>query len=108
METRCRLAVQMLLDDREIGEVAELVGASEGSVRRWRREVEKGGMEALRAKPHPGRKPRLGEAQKQRMIQTLLDGPPYLPACASALLPPVSIVRPFFPNGPAVRSAAGS
>jgi transposase len=65
----------MLLDEREIGEVAQLVGASEGSVRRWRREVEKGGMEALQAKPHPGRKPRLGESQKQRLIQILLDGP---------------------------------
>ncbi len=32
-------------------------------------------MEALKAKPHPGRKPRLNEKQKQRLVKTLLAGP---------------------------------
>ena len=37
--------------------------------------MEKGGLEALIAKPHPGRKPRLNAKQKQRLIDILLAGP---------------------------------
>jgi len=75
LETRRRLAGRLLLEGRKIGEVAEIVAASESSVRRWRREVEKGGFEALKAKPHPGRKARLNEKQKQRLARILLAGP---------------------------------
>ena len=32
-------------------------------------------MEALKAKPHPGRKPRLNAKQKRQLIETLLAGP---------------------------------
>ena len=75
METRRRLAGSLLLEGREIGEVAEIVAASESSVRRWHRVVKKGGLEALKAKPHPGRKPRLNETQKRRLTKILLAGP---------------------------------
>jgi len=75
LETRRRLAGRLLLEGRKIGEVAEIVAASESSVRRWRREVEKGGFGALKAKPHPGRKPRLNEKQRQRLARILLAGP---------------------------------
>ena len=75
LETRRRLAGKLLLEGRKIGEVAQIVAASVSSVRRWRREVEKGGLEALKAKPHPGRKPRLNEKQKQRLVKTLVAGP---------------------------------
>lgn len=64
-----------MLDGNDVDEVAEIVGASESSVRRWRRAVEKGGLEALLAKPHPGRKPRLDVKQKQQLIEILLAGP---------------------------------
>ena len=75
LETRRRLAGRLLLEGRKIGEVAKIVAASESSVKRWRRIVEKGGLEALKAKPHPGRKPRLNEKQKQRLTKILLAGP---------------------------------
>jgi transposase len=75
LETRRRLAGRLLLEGRKIGEVAQIVAASESSVRRWRRAVQKGGLEALKAKPHPGPKPRLNEKQKQRLVKTLLAGP---------------------------------
>lgn len=75
LETRRRLAGRLLLEGRKIGEVAEIVAACESSVRRWRRDVEKGGLEALKAKPHLGRKPRLNEKQKQRLVNTLVAGP---------------------------------
>ena len=75
LQARRLLAGQLLLEGRYVDEVAEIVAASESSVRRWRRAVEKGGLEALRAKPHPGRKPRLDAKQKQRLIEILLAGP---------------------------------
>ncbi len=75
LETRRRLAGRLLLESRKIGEVAQIVAASVSSVRRWRRVVEKGGLEALKSKPHPGRKPRLNEKQKQRLVKVLLAGP---------------------------------
>ncbi|MFN3421683.1 MAG: winged helix-turn-helix domain-containing protein, partial [Armatimonadota bacterium] len=31
--------------------------------------------QALRAKPHPGRPPRLTKPQRERLVQILLDGP---------------------------------
>ncbi len=75
LEARRLLAGQLLLNGSEVDEIAEVVGASEVSVRRWRRAVEKGGLEALKAKPHPGRKPRLNAKQKQQLIAILLAGP---------------------------------
>ena len=33
-----------------------------------------GGMKALKAKPHPGAKPKLTERQKQRLVKILLRG----------------------------------
>jgi transposase len=69
------LAGQLLLEGNDVAEVAEIVGVSAGSVRQWRRAVEKGGLEALRAKPHPGRTPRLDAKQKQQLVAILLAGP---------------------------------
>lgn len=68
-------AGQLLMEGNTVDEVAEIVGASASSVRRWRRDVEKGGLEALIAKPHPGRKPRLNAEQKQQLVEILLAGP---------------------------------
>lgn len=75
LESRRLLAGQLLLDGQEIDEVAEIVGASTHSVRRWQRAVEEGGLVALKAKPHPGRKPRLNAERKQQLIAILLAGP---------------------------------
>lgn len=72
----CRLqAGRLLLAGRTVQEVAKIVEASESSVRRWRLAVRKGGLEALKAKQHPGRTPRLSPKQKQRLIKILLKGP---------------------------------
>lgn len=75
LETRRRLAGQLLLDGKAIGEVMEIVGASESSVKRWKRALKRGGMEALKAKPHPGPKPRLNVAQKRKLLSILVAGP---------------------------------
>ena len=75
LEARRLLAGRLLLEGRKTGEVAQIVAASESSVRRWHRAVKKGGLEALKAKPHPGRTPRLNAKQKQRLVKILLAGP---------------------------------
>jgi transposase len=75
LETRRRLAGQLLLDGRTIGDVMEIVGASESSVNRWKRALKKGGMEALKAKPHLGPKPRLSVVQKRKLLNFLVAGP---------------------------------
>ncbi len=69
------LAGRLLLEGSDVGEVAELVGASVSSVKRWRQAVEKGGLDVLKAKPHPGPTPRLNAKQKQQLVKILLAGP---------------------------------
>jgi transposase len=65
----------MLSQGRPASEVSELVGASLSSVKRWKAAWQKGGVEAVAAKPHPGRKPRLTPAQKRLLVRMLLRGP---------------------------------
>jgi transposase len=74
LETRRRLAGRLLLQGRKIGEVAEIVGAAESSVKRWKRAMREGGVDALKAKPHPGPKPRLDAKEKRRLVKILLAG----------------------------------
>ncbi len=75
LEARRLLAGRLLLEGRSVGEISEIVAVSDSSVRRWRLAVQKGGLEALKAKPHPGPKPRLNAKQKQRLMKILLAGP---------------------------------
>jgi transposase len=75
LETRRRLAGRLLLEGRTIGEVMKIVGVSASSVKRWKRALKEGGMEALNAKPHPGPTPRLNEAQRRKLVKVLVAGP---------------------------------
>ena len=75
LEVRRRLGAKLLAEGKGIREVARLVGASPSSVARWKQAVEQGGREALRAKPHPGRRPYLTARQKERLKRVLLKGP---------------------------------
>lgn len=54
--------------------VARIVGASEASVSRWRQALETGGEDALAAKPHPGRAPKISAKQQRRLLRILLAG----------------------------------
>lgn len=72
----CRLQAGRLLQaGRSVRDVADIVGVSESSVRRWRLALRKGGMESLKAKKHSGRTSRLTPQQKQRLVKILLQGP---------------------------------
>ena len=69
------MAARLLSKGKGVNEVARLVGASSSSVTRWKAALEEGGEKALKAKPHPGPKPRLSQRQKDRLIKILLKGP---------------------------------
>jgi transposase len=65
----------LLQEGKGIREVARLVGAAPSAVHGWKQALVKGGPEALAAKPHPGRRPRLTAEQKAELEELLLDGP---------------------------------
>jgi transposase len=75
LEVRRRIAGKLLLDGKPVAEVARLVGASWSAVKRWKGAVERGGLDALAAKPHPGKPCRLSAPQQRRLVQLLLQGP---------------------------------
>jgi transposase len=74
LEVRRRIAGRMLQQGKGVREVARLVKASPSSVSRWKKELEQGGEEALAAKKHKGRTPRLKAEQKEELEQVLLKG----------------------------------
>jgi transposase len=55
--------------------VARTLKVSAVSVGRWKKAMDEGGIKALAAKPVPGRPPKLGPAQRQRIGKLLLKGP---------------------------------
>lgn len=65
---------KMLREGRGVREVSRLTGASPSTVSRWKKDLEEGGLEALRAKPHPGRPPKLTAAQKKELERILRKG----------------------------------
>lgn len=75
LERRRRRAVALLDEGRGVREAARMVGASAGSVTRWRQALEKRGEVGLRAKPHPGRTPKLSAKQRKKLARLLKQGP---------------------------------
>ena len=75
LERRRQRAMALLADGTRAADVARAVGTSRASVTRWRQAYEAGGHEALKAKPHPGGKSRLTDAQRKRLVRMLLQGP---------------------------------
>lgn len=66
----------MLEQGYRLSDVANAVGASLSSVKRWKRSMrEGGGLKALRSRPHPGKKSRLDGWQKRQLVEILLAGP---------------------------------
>ena len=74
LEARRRRAVALLADGLGVREVARRIGCSPASVSRWQAEVRASGAEALRAKPPPGRPPRLSARQRGKLLKLLLKG----------------------------------
>ncbi len=74
LEARRLLAAKLLQEHHGVSEVARLVGAAKSSVSQWKERWEAGGVEALKAKPHPGRKPWLSKRQQQQLVKLLVRG----------------------------------
>ncbi|MCI2424814.1 helix-turn-helix domain-containing protein, partial [Candidatus Acetothermia bacterium] len=68
LEARRQRAATLLERGSGIREVAQQVMASPSSVKRWKELIEKGGKEALMAKPHPGRPSRLSPQQREELL----------------------------------------
>lgn len=75
LEVRRRIAGRLILQGKKLQEVADLVGVSLSSVKRWKRLMQQGGLEGLAVKRPPGKTPKLNAQQKQQLVKILLAGP---------------------------------
>ena len=74
LEVKRRIACNLLNQGKSRAEVARLVGSSWQSVNRWKKAFDWGGMEAIAAKTHPGRPPRLKRSQQNQVVKILERG----------------------------------
>jgi len=74
LERRRRRAAALLKSGLSLQAVARRVGASVSSVFRWKVAIAAGGDAALSAKPVPGRRRKLGDAERERLLKLLLKG----------------------------------
>lgn len=74
LEKRRRRAIALLQAGNPYREVARVVEASLSSVVRWKQAYRRDTRRGLRARPTPGRPPRLTTVQQARLRQVLLRG----------------------------------
>lgn len=74
LEARRIRAMKLLREGRSLSEVARMVGCHASAVMRWRDAAKRGGVAALRAKPVPGRPPKVTETQLDKLVRILLKG----------------------------------
>ncbi len=74
LEKRRRQAIALLRAGKPYRDVARAVGAALSSVVRWRQAYRRNARTGLRARPIPGRPPRLTEVQQERLRRLLLRG----------------------------------
>jgi len=75
LERRRLKAARLLQQGCSEAETARKVGVHRQSVSRWAGQLAAGGRSALRRSPRPGRKPRMSEADRRRIIAGLKRGP---------------------------------
>ena len=74
LEARRLLAADLLRDGNTPAEVAQLLGISVSSTKRWKRSFLRDGLAGLAAKPHPGPRPKLSETQQHELCDVLVEG----------------------------------
>ena len=74
LEERRRRVVTFLKQKLSLHEIARRLGCHASSVMRWRDALRSGGEDALKAKPVPGRPPRLTLKQKRQLVRLLTQG----------------------------------
>lgn len=72
---RRRRGERMLRAGKTPAQVALALGVARQTAYTWKRVLDEGGVDALRAMPARGRKPRLGEPQLQSLARMLLGSP---------------------------------
>ena len=74
LERRRKEGIRLLRQGQSQGEVARKLGVDQRSVRRWYGSFRREGMGGVKARPTPGRPPKLDLAQTMRLEQELLKG----------------------------------
>jgi len=74
LENRRRSVIAFLRKNLSLHEIARRIGCHASSVLRWRNAWRRGGRAALKAKPAPGRPPRLTLKQKAKLVVLLTEG----------------------------------
>lgn len=74
LERRRLQALDLLREGMQPVEVAGIVGVDRRSVRRWKAAYQKSGPDALKARPAPGRPPRLTVTERLQLESALLEG----------------------------------
>src|SRR2546426_5798475 len=82
LERRRLRAIELLQREIPVHVVAERLGVDRRSVRRWKRAYRGRGRNGLRARPAPGRPPKLSAAQRRQLVRVVVAG-----AEAAGLLP---------------------
>lgn len=72
LEVRRKIAARLFERGVSLTEVAAIVGSSVSSAHRWKTVWREG--VGLQPKPHPGRTPKLSEAQQTDLVEALMQG----------------------------------
>src|SRR5256712_4618545 len=75
LERRRLRAIELLQREIPVHVVAERLGVDRRSVRRWKRAYRGRGRGGLRARPAPGRPPKLTAAQRRQLVRLVVAGP---------------------------------
>src|SRR5438552_6484625 len=75
LERRRLRAIELLQREIAVHVVAERLGVDRRSVRRWKRAYRGWGRNGLRARPAPGRPPKLSAAQRRQLVRVVVAGP---------------------------------
>lgn len=72
---RRRLRAMALLEEGwSQAEIAEYFGVTQGAVSQWKKAYPRDGPAGVKAKPHPGPKPKLSAKQREQLVALLLKG----------------------------------
>lgn len=74
-EERRARALDLFGDGMKQAEIARKLGVTRQSVSTWIAAARRGGAAALKAKPRPGRPPKLDAARRRRLLKALERGP---------------------------------
>src|SRR3989454_11649133 len=113
LERRRLRAIELLQREIPVHVVAERLGVDRRSVRRWKRAYRGRGRGGLRARPAPGRPPKLTAAQRRQLVRLVVAGagegrhPPRPWARPPEGRPPPAPLQGVLPPGPLRRAPPG-